>query len=160
MGPIPPTSKFRVSTLPPAITLMDHAILQKNGVTTAIKLGPQSLQASKRSPALNLRDRIEELTRENGRLRHEVQYFRRYYDTPQEYDYVTAEIYKQICLTSLLGCNKNEIVSALRRLFKAIEKPKVKKTKRRIPGPRLIKLTPVPPRKPITQRKREGSFKW
>ena len=58
------------ATAPPNITPLDHFISQNGGTTSAIDMLPHQLQRSKVRPTIQ--ERIEELTRENGRLRQEL----------------------------------------------------------------------------------------
>ncbi|MCJ1313652.1 hypothetical protein MMC25_007331 [Agyrium rufum] len=54
------------------ITAFDEDVERHGGKTTALDNLPSRLRASKRQPAVDNKTRIEELTRENGELRHEM----------------------------------------------------------------------------------------
>lgn len=54
---------------------IDRAIEQARGSTVALDATPGKLAASKMTPALSLKEIIEEKTRENGRLRAELAYY-------------------------------------------------------------------------------------
>ncbi|KAK6609676.1 hypothetical protein H4I96_03607 [Botrytis cinerea] len=95
---MPTSNNYRASSIPPDMTPMDHAILQNNGVTTAIELNPRSLQAYKYSPTLNPVQQIEELTRENGRLRHEIDFLRQCSKIDYEFRDTVYRIYQQVYL--------------------------------------------------------------
>lgn len=58
---------------PPLPTSVDLEIArQHGGRTVAIDATPSKLQAAKVAPAPSLRERVEELTKENGQLRLEI----------------------------------------------------------------------------------------
>ena len=54
--------------------LIDREIMQVDGRTVALEATPELLEAAKKKPVPGLSQRIDELTRENGRLRLEIRY--------------------------------------------------------------------------------------
>lgn len=74
-------SKPRITLLesdqPPTPTPIDAKIAHNNGTSVAIEATNESLQASKTVPTPSLSEIIEQRTRENGRLRHELAYQQR-----------------------------------------------------------------------------------
>ncbi|TGO07122.1 hypothetical protein BTUL_0321g00050 [Botrytis tulipae] len=118
---MPTSNNFRASSIPPDMTPMDHAILQSNGVTTAIELNPRSLQACKYTPILNPTQQIEELTRENGRLRHEIQFLRRCSKIDYEFRDTVYQIYQQVYLIQAFHIF-NQIPDVRERLEKGFNK--------------------------------------
>jgi hypothetical protein len=65
------------SDQPPTPTSIDAKIAHNNGTSVAIEATNKSLQASKIVPTPSLSEIIEQRTRENGRLRHELAYQQR-----------------------------------------------------------------------------------
>lgn len=59
---------------PPAPRSIDEIIHRRHGSTVAVDLMPSTLQASKDEPTPSLKEMIEALSRENGRLREELAY--------------------------------------------------------------------------------------
>jgi hypothetical protein len=68
---------------PHAPTAIDIEIGLQNGTTAALEATPERLQAMKQKPTLCATQRIEELTKENGRLRLEIRYYQRMKDAMQ-----------------------------------------------------------------------------
>ena len=60
---------------PPRPASIDAVIGGQGGSTSLLELDPRYVQRSKRQPLPSLEGRVVELTRENGRLRHEVRYY-------------------------------------------------------------------------------------
>ncbi|KAH6694356.1 hypothetical protein BKA61DRAFT_711922 [Leptodontidium sp. MPI-SDFR-AT-0119] len=54
---------------------VDRKIRQADGRTVALEATPELLEAAKKEPIPDLSQRIDELTRENGRLRLEIRYY-------------------------------------------------------------------------------------
>ncbi|KAH7418762.1 hypothetical protein BKA64DRAFT_763401 [Cadophora sp. MPI-SDFR-AT-0126] len=65
------------SDQPPTPTPIDTKIAHNNGTSVAIEATKESLQASKTVPTPSLSEIIDQRTRENGRLRHELAYQQR-----------------------------------------------------------------------------------
>ena len=59
----------------PSLSKQNVEIDQKQDSSQALEVLPKQLQAAKNQPIVSLRERIEELTRENGRLRQEVAFY-------------------------------------------------------------------------------------
>lgn len=57
---------------PPKPAQMDIIIGLHQGSTVALEATPEQLRMSKRQPILSLSERIEQLSRDNGHLRHEI----------------------------------------------------------------------------------------
>jgi hypothetical protein len=62
------------SDQPPTPTSIDAKIAHNNGTSVANEATSESLQASKMVPTPSLSEIIDQRTRENGRLRHELAY--------------------------------------------------------------------------------------
>ncbi len=60
----------------PSINKLDHQIHLHNGSIPILELSPQRLQLAKQNPPVSLSARVEELTRELGHLRQEIQFYR------------------------------------------------------------------------------------
>jgi hypothetical protein len=87
-GPLRPTPVGPPSPTPvgpPRPTPVDIIIGQHSGSTVALEATQEYLQASKNKPVPTLEQRIEELSAENGRLRHEMLYFQHMHDPMEEF---------------------------------------------------------------------------
>ena len=60
------------SDTPPRPTAIDIEIARNKGTTVAIEATNENLQASKSDPTPSLSEMIEQVTRENGRLREQL----------------------------------------------------------------------------------------
>ncbi len=72
------------SQRPPAPSSIDLTIRQYRGCTVALEMMPDALQASKEEPTPSLKQMIEILSRENGRLREELAYRQRLQELGEE----------------------------------------------------------------------------
>jgi hypothetical protein len=63
-----------VSNQPAAPSPVDLEIGRNNGITVAMEATTERLQASKKLPVPDLAQRVQQLTKDNGRLRLEVAY--------------------------------------------------------------------------------------
>lgn len=72
------------SDKPHAPMAIDIQIGLHRGSTAALEATPERLQATKKLSPPSTAERIEELTRENGRLRLEIRYYQRMRDVTQE----------------------------------------------------------------------------
>ena len=68
------STKTIASDKPMDPKLIDREIMQVDGRTVALEATPELLEAAKKKPVPGLSHRIDELTRENGRLRLEIRY--------------------------------------------------------------------------------------
>lgn len=69
--------KLKLLDGPPELTPVDAEIARHQGSSVAIDTSQKSLQAAKKMPTASLSQTVEELTRENGRLREELAYWQR-----------------------------------------------------------------------------------
>ncbi|KAK4031669.1 hypothetical protein C8A01DRAFT_21157, partial [Parachaetomium inaequale] len=60
---------------PPTPSSIDIAIGRRNGLTIALDITQNTLQESKTRPTPSLKEMIETLSKENGRLREELVYY-------------------------------------------------------------------------------------
>ena len=86
---------------PPAPSLIDKTIFQHDGLTVAFDLMPKALQESKGGPTPSLKEMIETLSKENGRLREELAYYRNLQEVAEELrqdvDYVIERLKMAVC---------------------------------------------------------------
>jgi len=65
----------RAASRPLEMNAIDYQIHRQNGSTTALEFTKQKLQYSKMQTAPDLLSRVEELTKEIGRLRQEILFY-------------------------------------------------------------------------------------
>lgn len=86
------------SSRPPEINLIDHQIHLRNGSTSALDLTAQRIQYAKTQTILNPMERIEELIREMGQLRQEIQFYRECYSVLHRLRETAYDVYQQLFL--------------------------------------------------------------
>ena len=81
---------------PPQLSPIDRIISLHHGSTTAIEATPQRLQASKQFPIPSLRERIEQLQKQNSSLNHEIAYFREMERYRDEFEHEVARVKEKL----------------------------------------------------------------
>jgi hypothetical protein len=99
---------LRSTSKPPEVNELDHRIGLAGGSTIALEATAHRMQASKVKPPADLRIRIEELTRENGYLRLEIQYYRGCFTFNQGFHETVNTICQQQQLAYYLDAVQNE----------------------------------------------------
>ena len=100
---------------------LDHQIGIQNGLTSVLEFSPQRLQVAKLSPAPDLATRIEELTREAGQLRYEIQFYRQCFEILQQLRTKSYEVYQQIFLAHYLDHDADRLNEIMTELHRALE---------------------------------------
>ncbi|KAH7370286.1 hypothetical protein BKA65DRAFT_488085 [Rhexocercosporidium sp. MPI-PUGE-AT-0058] len=104
----------------PSINSLDHQIGLQNGSTSILELSRQRLQLAKQNPPLNLSARIEELTRELGHQRQEIQFYRQAFENLQRFRETVYDLSQQLFLAHYLDHDlRNALEDSKRREFKA-----------------------------------------
>lgn len=103
----------------PGINALDFSIAQNNGYTMAI--GLSNIQSSKSNSSVDLRARIEELTREIGYLRQEVKFYRECFSVLQKLREASYDIYQQLFLASHFPIEENKMSELCTQLHKALQ---------------------------------------
>src|SRR5947209_8269055 len=93
---------LRSTSKAPEVSHLDHRIGLGGGSTIALEATTQCMQSTKGKPPANLRVRIEELTRENGYLRAEIQYYRDCFTFAQHFHERADRICQQLQLAYYL----------------------------------------------------------
>jgi len=81
---------------PPEVTLLDHQIGLREGTSIALEATPQRLQMGKSSSPLDDRVRLEDVTRDNGYLRVEIQFYRDCFECAQRFHLEVGNICQQL----------------------------------------------------------------
>ncbi|KAI9766704.1 MAG: hypothetical protein M1840_006348 [Geoglossum simile] len=99
---------MKSTTKPPEVSLLDHRIGLRNGSTIALEATAKRLQSAKISPPADMRARVEELSRENGHLRREVQFYRDCFDLAQHFRHTVSNISQQLQVAYYMDAVNNE----------------------------------------------------
>jgi predicted RNase H-like nuclease (RuvC/YqgF family) len=122
-SPRKPGSLLPPRPLPPqGVNRLDHYISLQNGSTSALELSSQRIQLSKQKRSLNLSTRVEELTKELGHLRHEIQFYRQSFENLQRLRGSCYDIYQQLFLAFYLDREFEHLQELMARLHQALEK--------------------------------------
>lgn len=100
----------------PNVNRLDHQIHLQNGTTSVTELSQQRLQQAKHTPPTSLFAKVEELTKELGRLRQEIHFYRQCFEILQRLRETTYDVYQQFFLAHYLGTDSdrmNEIITQL-----------------------------------------------
>jgi hypothetical protein len=89
----------RATSMPPEINAIDYEIHRQNGSTTALDFTAQRLQYSKMQTAPDLLSRVEELTKEMGRLRQEILFYRECFSILNQLRETAYDVYQQLFLS-------------------------------------------------------------
>ena len=114
--PIPPRA------MPPEVNRLDHQIGVQNGSTSVLELSPRRVQLTKLSPSPVLSTRIEELTREVGGLRYEIQFYRQCFEILQRLRDKAYDVYQQIFLAYYLDHESDRLDELMTQLHHALDK--------------------------------------
>ena len=113
--PVPPRAQ------PLGVNRIDHQIRLRNGSTSVLALSPQRLQLDKQNPPSNLSARVEELTKELGQLRQEIQFYRQSFENLQRLRETGYDVYQQIYLVLHLGLDSERLYQLMIQLHRALE---------------------------------------
>jgi len=124
---------MRASSLPPGVNSLDHSIFRQNGSTSALEFTAHRLQSAKFKPVPDLMTRIEELTKENGHLRQEIQFYRQCFEVLQRLRETSYNVYQQLFFlaasTTLSADRLQELVVQLHRGLEDSVKREIKAEK-------------------------------
>jgi hypothetical protein len=81
---------------PPRPTPLDVVIGQHHGSTVALEATPDRLQTAKNKPIPSLSERIEQLSTENGHLRHEMFYYQRMHDATRDFQEDVKQVLEKL----------------------------------------------------------------
>lgn len=82
----------------PEVNRLDHQIALHNGTTAVLELSRQRVQLTKLSPPTSLSTRIEQLTRELGHQRLEIQFYRQCFEVLQILRDESYGVYQELFL--------------------------------------------------------------
>jgi predicted RNase H-like nuclease (RuvC/YqgF family) len=108
----------------PNINKLDHQIRLQNGSTSILELSPQRLQLAKQNPPLSLSARVEELTRELGHLRQEIQFYRQSFEILQRLRETVYDVSQQLFLAHYLDHDVSRLDDIIAQLRNALEDSK------------------------------------
>lgn len=80
------------------VNRLDHQTGFQNGSTSALEISPQRIQLAKQNRSPNLTTRVEELTKDLGYLRYEIQFYRQGFGNLQRLRETCCGIYLQLSL--------------------------------------------------------------
>jgi hypothetical protein len=86
-----------------------------------LELSPQQVQLAKQRHFPNLYARVEELTRDLGHLRQEIQFYRQGFENLQRLRETGYDVYQQLFLALYLDHNSNRLHEIMRQLHHALE---------------------------------------
>ncbi|KAL5325359.1 hypothetical protein ACEPPN_006484 [Leptodophora sp. 'Broadleaf-Isolate-01'] len=113
--PLPPRAK------PVGPNRLDHRIRLSNGSTSVLELSQQRVQLAKRSAGSDLSARVEELTRETGNLRQEIQFYREGFENLQRLRETCYDAYQQLILANYLDQNFERLHELILQLHRALQ---------------------------------------
>jgi len=106
---------------PPGINRLDHQIRLYNGSTSALELSQQRIQLAKNNSPPDLAARVEELTREVGNQRREIQFYREAFENLQRLRETCYDAYQQLFLANYHDHNFERLNELLVQLHLALE---------------------------------------
>jgi hypothetical protein len=113
--PLLPLSK------PPEVNRLDHQIGLRNGSTSVLEFSPQRVQRAKVAPRPSLSARVEELTRELGQMRHEIQFYRQCFEILQRLRDDLYNVHQQLFREHSLNPGSSHLGQLIARLHRAVE---------------------------------------
>ncbi|KAH7378951.1 hypothetical protein BKA64DRAFT_765907 [Cadophora sp. MPI-SDFR-AT-0126] len=119
---LPPSMPTSSET--PSINNLDHQIGLQNGSTSILELSRQRLQLAKQAPPLNLSARVEELTRELGHQRQEIQFYRQAFENLQRFRETVYDLSQQLFLAHYLDHDVGRLDDVIAQLRNALEDSK------------------------------------
>ena len=111
----------RVSSLPPGANALDHSIYTKNGSTSALEYSEHRLQAAKLKPARNLVTRLEELTREVGYQRQEINFYRQCFENLQRLRETSYDVFQQLFIATYIPPSQERLKELMGQLHRGLE---------------------------------------
>lgn len=119
----------RTVSRPQEINSIDYQINLQNGSTTALKFTAQRLQYSKMEAAPDLLSRVKELTKEMGRLRQEILFYRNCFSNLQQLRETAYDVYQQLFLTCYFDQNPDQLHRLTVQLHSGLENSMKRQTK-------------------------------
>ena len=104
----------------PEVNRLDHQIALHNGSTSILELSRERVRLTKMSSSASLSTRIEQLTRELGHQRQEIQFYRQCFEILQKLREDSYGAYQELFLALHLG-EADGMEGPLDRLHKALE---------------------------------------
>lgn len=86
-----------------------------------LELSQQRVQLAKRSAGSDLSARVEELTRETGNLRQEIQFYREGFENLQRLRETCYDAYQQLILANYLDQNFERLHELILQLHRALQ---------------------------------------
>jgi hypothetical protein len=111
----------RAASKPPEINAIDYQIHRQNGSTTALEFTAQRLQYSKMQTAPDLLSRVEELTKEMGRLRQEILFYRECFSILNQLRETAYDVYQQLFLSYYFDQNQDQLHRLTVQLHRGLE---------------------------------------
>jgi hypothetical protein len=117
------TCDFRLlpHSKPPEVNQLDHQIGLRNGSTSVLEFSPRRVQLAKLVPRPTPSARIEELTRELGQMRQEIQFYRQCFEILQRLRDKSYGVYQQIFLEHYLDPGSDRMGELMTQLHHALE---------------------------------------
>ena len=108
----------------PSINDLDHQIRLQNGSTSILELLPQRLQLAKQTLPLPLSIRVEELTKELGHQRQEIQFYRQAFENLQRLRETVYDVSQQLFIAHYLDHDFDRLAEIIAQLRNALEDSK------------------------------------
>ena len=106
---------------PPEVNRLDHQIRLQNGSTSVLEFSSQRIQLAKHSQFPNLYARVEELTKDLGHLRQEVQFYRQSFENLQRLRETGYDVYQQLVLLLYLDNNSDRLHEIMIQLHRGLQ---------------------------------------
>jgi len=106
---------------PPDLNKLDCQIQRQNGSTSILEFSRQRIQLAKENPSSSLSARVEELTRELGHLRQEIQFYRQCFEILQRLRETAYEVYQQLFLDHYFNNDSNGMNELISQLHRGLE---------------------------------------
>jgi hypothetical protein len=106
---------------PPEINVIDHQIHCQNGLTSVLEFTAQRLRYGKMQTAPDLMARIEELTKEMGYLRQEIQFYRECFSILHRLRETAYDVYQQLFLACYFGQRPDQLQQLTAQLHSGLE---------------------------------------
>ena len=114
----------------PSINKLNHQIRLHNRSTSILELSPQRLQLAKQNPPVSLSARVEELTRELGHLRQEIQFYREGgFENLQQLRESVYDVSQQLFIAHYLDQDVSRLDEIIAQLRNALEASKRRERK-------------------------------
>src|SRR6266487_1359829 len=107
---------------PPEVNRLDHLIRIHNGSTSVLEFSPQRVQLAKKTHSSDLSARVEELTKELGQMRQEIQFYREGgFENLQRLRETCYDVYQQLYLANYLDHNFDRLNELIIQLHRGLE---------------------------------------